>query len=711
MLLGAAGPALLASRPLALRQARRRNRAGCPLRGSQRRRVVRPPVRDSGVVEIERAERVRRTACVRRASSRTPTSGGASSTRVSTRSESWSDPGRRARRGRPPRREPGRARRARFDERFLALPERVIVTAMQSHQRYFPLGGARFAFVANGGDPELVRAGNERVLEGRLEDAAFTFERDVRRGIDGLAGELGTITFVAGAGSMADKTRSPRPARDGARRRRGVSRGGAPRQGRPGGRARSRVPGARGLTSGPSTRGLAGYPQAVCQAIEEQYLPDSAGGPLPETEAGRVLAVAERIDNLAVAFALGERPSGTRDPYGLRRAAIGLCRLAVVELVPDRRARARRRSHTSLLVEQGAEVSAEPPDDVRRLRRRAARGPPGGAGRVRACGARLRHHAARPDGRARRRAGDGSGADARRRPTVYTRASRLRRKGSRPGGAEPSTPGFSSRTQSAKSSAHSTSGARRSRLRAGRATSTRRWPRQPSSEPPLERFFEDVLVMAEDTAPCARTVCASCSTCATRSAVSATSRRYRADDGDGGPESPIEIHIVSDATGETATRVVHGGRAAVPRPRVRGDPPPAGDELRRRPARRGAGARAPGGDGLHARRPGAERGDADVLQALHASTTAICSAIRSKRSRACPACPAKGEPGALPVLDSTLLQAGRGDRVRGPGRRRRRRAAARRRPRSSSSGCRAPPRRRSPSTSGTSGTRPRTSRS
>ena len=92
-----------------------------------------------------------------------------------------------------------------FDERFLELPPRVVETAMQSHQRYFPLEGARFAFVANGGDPEVVTAGNERVLEGRLEDAHFTFERDVAKGIEALAAELGAITFVAGAGSFADK--------------------------------------------------------------------------------------------------------------------------------------------------------------------------------------------------------------------------------------------------------------------------------------------------------------------------------------------------------------------------------------------------------------------------------------------------------------------------------------------------------------------------
>src|SRR5207237_1040990 len=93
----------------------------------------------------------------------------------------------------------------RFDERYLSLPERVIQAPMQKDQRYFPLGRNRFAVVANGGEPELVRAGHENVLESRLEDASFTFERDVKKGIDGLAAELGSITF-AGAGSFADKT-------------------------------------------------------------------------------------------------------------------------------------------------------------------------------------------------------------------------------------------------------------------------------------------------------------------------------------------------------------------------------------------------------------------------------------------------------------------------------------------------------------------------
>lgn len=215
-----------------------------------------------------------------------------------------------------------------FDERFLALPERVIVTAMQSHQRSFPLGGNRFAFVANGGDPTVVRPGNERVLGARLEDASFTFERDVAKGIERLAASLPAITFAAGAGSLADKSErlvalvealgGGEASLEAARLAKADQAAELVRE----------FPDLEGAIGAEYAR-LAGYPEAVCRAIEEHYLPDSAEGKLPTTEAGRVLAVADRIDNLAVAFALGQRPSGTRDPYGLRRAAIGLCRLAL----------------------------------------------------------------------------------------------------------------------------------------------------------------------------------------------------------------------------------------------------------------------------------------------------------------------------------------------------------------------------------------------
>src|SRR5256714_2891495 len=204
---------------------------------------------------------------------------------------------------------------------------------MQSHQRYFPLGTNRFAFVANGGDPEVVRAGNEAVLESRLDDASFTFERDVRRGIDALAEALRSITFFAGAGTFADKS---------GRLVRLVERLGGGDASREAARLAKADQTSELVREFPDLEGaigaeyarLAGYPEAVCAAIEEQYLPESAGGPLPETEAGKVLAASDKIDTLAVAFELGHKPTGSRDPYGLRRAAIGLARLADELTIP-----------------------------------------------------------------------------------------------------------------------------------------------------------------------------------------------------------------------------------------------------------------------------------------------------------------------------------------------------------------------------------------
>ena len=215
-----------------------------------------------------------------------------------------------------------------FDERFLRLPERVIVTAMQSHQRYFPLGGNRFAVVAAGGDVEVTRPGYTRVLDARLEDAAFTFDRDVAVGIEELARRLERITFIEGGGTFADKTErlsqlveqlaGGDDAREAARLAKADQASELVRE----------FPDLEGFI-GARVRAAAGHPEAVCRAIEEHYLPDGADAPLPETEAGRVLSAADKIDTLTVSFSLGHRPTGSRDPYGLRRAAIGLCRLAV----------------------------------------------------------------------------------------------------------------------------------------------------------------------------------------------------------------------------------------------------------------------------------------------------------------------------------------------------------------------------------------------
>jgi glycyl-tRNA synthetase beta chain len=213
-----------------------------------------------------------------------------------------------------------------FDERYLQLPRRVIETTIQHHIRAFPLGENRFAFVANGGDPDTVRSGVENVVEGRLEDASFTFERDVKVGIDGLAERLGSITFFAGAGSFADKAErltklvealgGGEAALEAARLAKADQASELVRE----------FPELEGHVGGEYAR-LAGYPEAVSAAVDEQYLPDGADAPLPQTEAGRVLSAADKIDTLNASIGLGHRPSGSRDPYGLRRAAIGLVRL------------------------------------------------------------------------------------------------------------------------------------------------------------------------------------------------------------------------------------------------------------------------------------------------------------------------------------------------------------------------------------------------
>jgi glycyl-tRNA synthetase beta chain len=214
-----------------------------------------------------------------------------------------------------------------FDERFLRIPQRVVETAMQSHQRYFPLGGNRFAVVANGGDPDTILPGYRAVLENRLDDAGFTFDRDVAKGIEQLAEQLASITFVAGGGSFADK--SERLVELVTRLGGGAEAADAARLAKADQAAElvQQFGELEGYVGGEYAR-IAGSTDGVATAIAEHYLPDGADAPLPSTEAGRLVAAADKLDNLQVIFGIGKRPTGSSDPFALRRAAIGLCRLA-----------------------------------------------------------------------------------------------------------------------------------------------------------------------------------------------------------------------------------------------------------------------------------------------------------------------------------------------------------------------------------------------
>jgi len=231
-----------------------------------------------------------------------------------------------------------------FARRHLVLPSEVLITAMQSHQRYFPLVDEhgnlanRFLYVMNTdlSNAPQVTAGNERVLQGRIEDAEFSFEKDKVTGLASMVAQLDKIVFHVKVGTLKDKTERLVALVEYLAGATGV-----------GADARSRALQAAGLAKAdqvsvmvrefPDLEGmmgekyalLEGYDQEIAAAIKEQYLPDAAGGALPETVAGALLATAEKADNIVAGFACGEPPTGSKDPHGLRRAAAGLVAIAL----------------------------------------------------------------------------------------------------------------------------------------------------------------------------------------------------------------------------------------------------------------------------------------------------------------------------------------------------------------------------------------------
>ncbi len=233
-----------------------------------------------------------------------------------------------------------------FEERFLSLPREVLLAALQDHQRYFAVESAagvllpRFIAVSNieSRDPAVVRSGNERVVRPRLADAAFFWEQDRRSPLAMNVESLAGVSFQAKLGSVADKA-----ARLGAL---------ALSLSAPCGATAERVARAALLCKCdllssmvgefPELQGVMGayYARAdgedaeTAAAIREHYLPRSAGDQLPATPTGMALALADRIDTLAGIFAIGQKPSGTRDPFGLRRAAIGVLRIVRERALP-----------------------------------------------------------------------------------------------------------------------------------------------------------------------------------------------------------------------------------------------------------------------------------------------------------------------------------------------------------------------------------------
>ncbi len=229
----------------------------------------------------------------------------------------------------------------RLDARFLALPPGVLVATLQAHQRYFPLRDAEgtllgaFVAVANidSPTPERIVAGNERVVRPRLADAVFFHDQDRCRSLASRVEELDRVVFQRELGSIGDRSRRIAASAVRIAAALGVDTAHAERAAL---LAKcdllTDMVGEFPELQGEMGRDYAlsdGEAEPVAVAIAEHYLPRHAGDALPATGVGQALAIAERLDTLAGIFAIGQRPSGNRDPFGLRRAALGVVRILI----------------------------------------------------------------------------------------------------------------------------------------------------------------------------------------------------------------------------------------------------------------------------------------------------------------------------------------------------------------------------------------------
>jgi glycyl-tRNA synthetase beta chain len=227
-----------------------------------------------------------------------------------------------------------------FERRFLSLPREVVIATVQDHQRYFAVQDAGgklsgwFVTVSNieSRDPSKIREGNERVVRPRLSDAAFFWDQDRKMSLDAHAAKLDGVTFQAQLGTYADKTRRVRSL--------GVLIGSRIGAGAYVARAAElakadlmtamvgEFPELQG-TMGRYYAEAQGEPQELALALAEHYLPRYAGDSLPRTMTGQALALADKIDTLVGIFAIEQRPTGAKDPFGLRRAALGVLRIVL----------------------------------------------------------------------------------------------------------------------------------------------------------------------------------------------------------------------------------------------------------------------------------------------------------------------------------------------------------------------------------------------
>ncbi|HEY4128433.1 MAG TPA: glycine--tRNA ligase subunit beta [Gammaproteobacteria bacterium] len=226
-----------------------------------------------------------------------------------------------------------------FDPKFLALPEEVIEVVLQGQQRYFPLRDAHgkllphFVTVSNvqSKDPKEVKRGNERVIVPRLTDAMFFWDLDKSAQLDARIADLETMVFQKELGSYANKQKRVGALVEDIARSIGGDVGSA---------RRAATLAKCDLLSNlvgefPELQGSVGYrvalvngePAEVARAIEEHYLPRFAGDRLPGTKSGQALAIADKLDTVCGIFSVGQKPTGDKDPFALKRAGLGLMRI------------------------------------------------------------------------------------------------------------------------------------------------------------------------------------------------------------------------------------------------------------------------------------------------------------------------------------------------------------------------------------------------
>ncbi len=228
-----------------------------------------------------------------------------------------------------------------FEERFLEVPQEALISTMQDNQKYFCLLDAegkllpRFITVANieSTDPAQIIAGNEKVVRPRLTDAEFFFQQDKKHRLEENNQRLANVVFQAQLGSVYDK--ALRVSSLAAFIAESIG-------GNPANAARAGLLSKCDLASEmvgefPELQGIAGYYYArhdgeaedVALALNEQYMPRGAGAELPSTLTGAAVALADKLDTLAGIFGIGMLPTGSKDPYALRRAALGVLRILI----------------------------------------------------------------------------------------------------------------------------------------------------------------------------------------------------------------------------------------------------------------------------------------------------------------------------------------------------------------------------------------------